>query len=276
MRYYAVIDTSAFIWDRNAYEQNATPYYDLANQLVTFIDIFETEKPSIYLSNVLLEEIIKGFPCDLESNIPNFLELINSVFNFLSHLGNKITEFEREEIIGLYSKPSIIYQYYNKVVKKEIVYLISSMHSCDILIIYFTFDAIWSPEISLKTILKIGKSENVKEYETIIHPSNNQLRKFFDRLKPLFEHHPKHDRIKGWRIKKGKEVAPFSCFDGKDVSIPQNLLSTAFKFENKLYNYDNKNKTFIVFRSHHRNKYHGFDERLENVPFEVKRHFHKR
>lgn len=146
------------------------------------------------------------------------------------------------------------------------------MHSCATLIIYFTLDPIWGQKISLKTISK----KKVKKYETIIHSTNNQLQSFFDRYKPFFEHNAKHDRNRGWRNVGDKEVAPLSCFDGIKKDIPQNLLSTAIKHGNKLYNYDSRNETFVTFVSSGGNKYHGYDERIKNVPIEVKKHFHKR
>jgi hypothetical protein len=272
MNFLAVVDTSAFIWDRYGFERDASIYYELTEDLMTFIEVFRNERPKIILRKELLEEMINGFPCDIVQGITNFRDLCTSIYLFLGNL-NEIIEFEGLITDALTSIPNIAYDYYNNTVKREIKYLISEMHSTHETVIYFTFKSIWQSDVQLQTQLNYSLA---KSYETIIH-SGNEIINFFSRFKPLFEHNPKHKKH-SYIAENGEEVSPFSCFFGRDKSLPQKLLSTAVKDEgsNKYYNYDDTNGTFVCFYAHTANKYHGFDIKLENVPRAIRKKFHKK
>jgi len=51
MDFHVVIDVSSLIWNIDEFKVNAAPYYDLANEWISFIEIFEKEEPAILLCN---------------------------------------------------------------------------------------------------------------------------------------------------------------------------------------------------------------------------------
>ncbi|HYV90896.1 MAG TPA: hypothetical protein VE978_03900 [Chitinophagales bacterium] len=273
MDFNAVIDASAFIWDEEKFLQDQTPYYNLANQLMTFVEIFETKKPQIFLRSNLLAEMLNVFPWNLTADKPYFYEFKNVVYSFLARLPEQIKEFDASDR-GVSSKPNIIYSYYNYGVKQEITFLISEIHFNTTITVYFTFKPIWEESISLNTLF----NGIPKEHETIILPIEDNLEGFFNRFKLIFKHNPKHDRNKGFRIENGEEVSPLSCFDGKNDKVPQLLLDKAIKSKEgngKLYSYDKVNQTYICFVSSGSNEYHGYDEKLGNIPASIKKYFGK-
>lgn len=275
MSFPAVIDTSAFIWDREEFNRNAAPFYSLADHLVNFMETFENEKPNVFLRSDLLVEMINGFPCEMIDGIPNFRELNSSVYSFLSKLGDGASDFDATLREGIMSTPNIIYTYYSDPVKQEIGYLISAMHDNDTGIIYFTFKTLWEDE---KTKLTTRHLQTTKIYNTFVYNTNSQLVEFLSQFKPAFDHNGKHDRNKGWHFDGDELVAPLSCFDGNSNNIPQGILSKAIlsKITNQLYGYDEKNQIFVRFLNHQANKYHGHDVKIEDAPSDIKKYFHKK
>lgn len=273
MEVCSVIDTAAFIWNREDFKKNPAPFYGLAAQLMTLLEIIESERPKILLRGKLMTEMINCFPCDLAVGIPNFYELSNAVYSFLANTGDRMVEFEEINSNGYKSAPDIVHPHFTDTVKKEVFFVIAKIHNSQTAAIYLTLRSIWvNGHTQLETINNVG----TKTHETIIH-SSKELTAFFNKFKPVFEHNPKHDRTKGWRMEGGEEVSPLSCFDGHDTAVPQKLLSSALKVEGgaKRYNYDDQNKTYVCFVSGGNNKFHAFDEKSVKIPESVKQHFHK-
>jgi hypothetical protein len=266
MNFLSVIDTSAFIWDVERFEMNAAPFYELGGQLMKFIEILEKEKPLILMRTELNEAMINSFPSNKLDGIPNFRDLSRVVYSFLADISEDIVTLKSMSSTETFSEPNIAYDYFSPDVKEEISYLVHKMHTGTDEYVFFTFQYIWSnQDVQLVTF----KSKNDKKpHETVIY-SSESIDKFFLKHKPIFEHNSKHDRNKGYRIENGEEIFPLSCFDGKDMSIPQQLLANAIRYKKdkkKLYSYDVQNKTFVCFTPHSKNRYHGFDQPDGKVP----------
>lgn len=283
MNFYTVIDTSAFIWDKEEFDKNAQPYYDLASQLTTFIAIVEKENPRILMRSELLNEMLIDFPWDQISGVSDFFSFRNVVFPFLANLSHRIIEFEAKTIEGIYSSPDIVYKYFNENVQREINILITKIHTSDDDSVYFTFLPIW---VDRKTQLQTKtKKDETRKYETIIH-SEDELNIFFRRFTLLFEHNSKHDKLIrtidiqwGYKLVNGEEIFPLSCYDPANLSVAQQLLSTAVPSPiegGKLFNYDEVNHTFVCFVLTGGNKYHGYDQPAGRVHESIKKHFFKR
>src|SRR5438552_11508483 len=108
MDFYAVIETSAFIWDTAILLQDSRPYRILAENLVNFMEVFDREKPQILLRRNLLYEMMAGFPCEMAHGLPNFSDLSNAIYRFLSFIGYEMIEFSGNILHGIYSNPNIV------------------------------------------------------------------------------------------------------------------------------------------------------------------------
>ncbi|MBS1611744.1 MAG: hypothetical protein JST49_02920 [Bacteroidetes bacterium] len=271
MEIQAVIDTSAFVWDREQFQTNSAPYYKLADVLYDFMTIFEMANPKLLLRSDLLDEMINGYPFELTQGIPNFSELNTKIYSFLSRL--EIGDFNDGILNQIVSAPDIVYPYYSVAVSNEVILLISEMHRSQTPTVYFTFKPIWTHTNELTTT---HASASVT-HDVLIYEEECNLRDFLAQYKPSFDHNPKHDWWKGWRMENGECVSPLSCYDLKDKAPVQKTLDAAMTstVDNQLYALDPFG-TFVRFLNHHRNLFHGHDVKLTDVPHDIKKHFHKR
>lgn len=274
MDFYCVIDTSAFIWDEEKFKKDSSPYFQLASDLMEFIEVIEKERPQLLMRSQLIIEMMSAFPYTLIQGKVNFRDLAKSVNSFLAKCIAGAIQFTEFELPGIVSQPDIVYNYYNGNVKKETVYLISYIHQENTNSIYFTFKAIWGTEDDLKTSVKA----NVKSHETIIS-STAELEQFFEQFRIKFEHNRKHDKLKGHRVENGEEIWPLSCDNGTidDNPYAQMLLDTSVtsSVTGHRYNYDDLNRTYVRFFEHNPNRFHAFDDPNKKVPFDIRSHFHK-
>jgi hypothetical protein len=270
MEFIAVIETAAFIWNLQSFHSDSTPYYLLADELTNLIKIFKKEEPTILIRKELHLEMIQNFPSKEIDNIPRHFELTKIVYSFLGQVAENIVEFDGKKDDSLSSVPNIIYDYYTPNVKDEIALLVTHLHSSPDEHIYFTFETLW-PKNNNKDLLI--ESKNKKTFHQTIKYSTKSLEIFFSQYTPIFEHNSKHDRIKGYRFEDGEEIFPLSCFDGKNISIPQKLLDKAIRHKNdkkKLYSFDEVNDTFVCFTPHSKNRYHGYDQPENKVPRSIR------
>jgi len=188
-----VLDVSSIIWDENDYENNKYEYYDLVDGITYFFRKLENENPRVLLSGNLRDELLAKFPygkppyngSDFEAQTLKFLSKVETC------------EYSSPPILDIISIPNLIKRYYTDEVKEEIYLLISKMHSStDSENVYFTFNYLWNNEEKLKTILE----ENLKEYQTVVADRKldadndlTELDDFISKLKPVFEHNPKHN-----------------------------------------------------------------------------------
>ncbi len=217
------------------------------------------------LRDELLNQMIDGFPFN---NLPDeFYAFGIIVYSFLSKIRSEIITYPDKAITEIISIPNLIEEYYNPTTKSEVRYLIFKIHSDDLKSIYFTFEYLWEGGDNLKTQI----DESFIEHETIISDKENNLHDFFEKIKPTFEHNPKHDRNKP-----GTFEASLSCFDGTDTKIPQKLLNDSINNNGVYYNYDSLNDVWVVFRCHLDNKYHGYDENEpNNIPSKIRGKLHR-
>lgn len=261
------IDISSIIWNKEYFEQDKTSYCQLAFEVLDFIDIFEQVNAKFVMRQELLDEILFSFPFELTDNIPYFKEFRTNVYKFLSRVSD-IGDYESAIDSELVTIPNILLPHFSETATTECKYLIREMHTTDNHIVFCTFSSIWENDNNLK--IKCSRTE--KEYDTIIHPKKN-IETYISLSKKQFEHNPKHGKIS--RTVDNNVISPLSCFDGKDKSIPQKLLDTATQYKDDFFNYDDINETYVRFRNHKDNLYHGYDEIINNVPSKIRKEFHK-
>lgn len=276
-----VIDVSAVIWDENDYQTNNHEYGNLVNGVAHFFEKLERENPTVLLSANLIDALLLNFPYgkppyyggDFETQTLRFLSKVETV------------EFPSEAIPGVISIPDIIRSHFDANVQNEVKLMISKMHSDEeSKYIYFTFDYLWEGESNLKTEFNSIQ----REYQTIISDRGNQFDDFYESIKPVFEHNPKHDissrrNREAWERSDDKNgfTSQLSCYNGSDTVRPQEILDKRYptKIDSRYIGYDEDNGVFVVFRCHIDNKYHGYDEynesNLEKIPLEVKAFFNK-
>jgi hypothetical protein len=263
MDFYSVIDVGAFVWDKPNFQPKFTKYYALTALLIDFLEVMELERPKFLLRTELKNQIFEDFPWQTKG-IPNFFELSRSLSAFLSNAD--IAEFDATTDDATTSVPNIVYDYYNDGVKSEVGHLVRTMHSNQSDVIYFTFCSIWDGQEPLET--KKGYAK--KQYETIVH-CKDELQSFFQGLKPKFIHSSKHDKLignvdkeRGYRLKDGKKIYPFSANYSATPNRAQYLLDCGIQHHlepEKLYYWDRENTTYVCFMKTGGRVFHGY-----NVP----------
>ncbi|MDR1973924.1 MAG: hypothetical protein LBQ31_04530 [Bacteroidales bacterium] len=264
-----VLDISAIVWDENDFNTNQYSYYTLKSEVFLFIQAFENCNNLKFVAREeLLNNIRVLFPyktCN-EHKMFDFQRLV------LQFLATKRNVSYRAITSAINSFPNICFQYFSDDLQTEIGYLITEIHNSADEHVFCTFSTRWQNNPDLQTKNNISKT-----HKTIIHENTKSTVKDFylNNIRKVFEHNSKHDRIKGRREEDDKWIYPLTCFDGKNLSIPQNLLDNATQYGNDFYNYDDANQTFVCFKSHLDNKYHGYDEDIKNVPQKIREEFHK-
>ena len=263
------LDISSVVWDRIKYNNDSTCYYDLANEVLLFIDSFDKLEVDLWIQQELLDEVLIAFPFDITDNNPHYTEFKTNVFGFLSRITNTIGR-ENINIPIITTNPNIFYTHFSATMLVEYRYLIYKIHISKDPVIFCTFNAIWN-DGKLNTIC----NNHPKQHETVIHQTDPvySIELFLNSLKKKFEHNSKHDSEKGIHYEGDKIVYPLSCFDERkrDNTDPQELLDNAIKCGKDFYAYDNKNKTYVRFKPHGNNCYHGHDENINNVPLKIKK-----
>ncbi|MCD4820328.1 MAG: hypothetical protein K8S23_16745 [Candidatus Cloacimonetes bacterium] len=268
IEYNAVLDLSAVIWNQDEFDMNSYQYYKVLLGFSSLLSNLSTE--NVLMRKELSNQLMYCFPFKEIKNLKKydnkFWDIGRLIYSFIGKINNESKIYSPNCTPNINSKPAVIKQYYNDIVKLEICYLLSKIHSeKETKSVYFTFEFLWNGNDKLKTETK----DKVNTYKTIISDRGSELRDFFAKFKPVFEHHTKHTRIKS-----GEYESSLSCFDGKDKTIPQKLLENGIKSGKCYYNYDLGNEVYVIFRYHMGNKYHGYDERNpDKIPKQVKKHF---
>jgi len=263
-----VLDISSVVWDEIDFNKNSTSHYKLASEVILFIQAFENcQNLKLVARAELLSNAISLFPYKISKR--------NELFDFKRRtkqfLSNRFRDFISYDIDStvVNSKPNICYSYFSHDLKTEIGYLITEIHNNFEKHIFCTFGTRWQNNQNLKTI-----NDEEKEHYTVIHKDASPTIEeyYLKNVRNIFEHNSKHDSSKGKRKENDEWVYPLSCYDErkKDTTIPQQLLDSAKLCGNEYYNYDTYNKTFVCFKNHGNNFYHGHDEDLYNVPQKIK------
>jgi len=278
--FYAVVDISSIIWDKNDFNVNKYDYYNLISEVSNLFEKTKNLGINILIRDELLEQMIDGFPFD---EMPGkYYEFGNIVYTFLANVGSKYITYSNDILGGLNSIPNIIKSHYNEITKDEIGYLISKIHSNEETgSVYFTFRYLWTGNEKLRT----ETEDKINTYETVISDNGTDLDDFFEKFILCFEHkEPKHNcsihkNRDAWNRsdEKGTFESQLSCFCGKNKKIVQDILDKRYNkcFGNEFYySYDDDNKVYVVFRKTLNNVYHAYDMYdIDNVPQEVKKQF---
>ncbi|WP_407313775.1 hypothetical protein [Desulfosporosinus sp. SB140] len=269
MIYSAVLDPSSVIWDREDFHLNKTKYYELADNLMEFIEIIVENPLQFLLREELLEEMINGFPAyEFASEFPELYDFRASIYRFLSNMAENIIPFEPMQLNAVLSIPNINQPHFNSKTNEEVLYLLSKLSVEDLKVIFFTFEEIWS---SLKdNIVIFSEGTNNRAYEVLYNV--DQCIKFFENLKYAFEPSRKHHRLFGWGSK--LKLPDVICQELLDSAISE--VEEDFSGCQPLFNYYEKDNIFIAFRAHQPYKYHGYPVDENEIPTKVKRKIFKK
>ena len=264
-----VLDISSIVWDENHFNDNRLLYYTLKSEVFLFINAFNNCNNLKFVAREeLLNEIRNMFPYKIcnEHSMYDFQRL---VMQFLATKRNV-------SYIAINSNtntiPNICYSYFSAVLNTEIGYLVTEIHNSLENHIFCTSRTRWQNNSDLQT-----NNGSSKTYKTIIHEATKPTIRDYhlNNIRNIFEHNPKHDRNKGVHYENGRKINPLSCYDGSNINIPQDLLDKAIQVGNNYYAYDDVNHTFVCFKNHINNIYHGYDEDLNDVPQKIREEFHK-
>lgn len=229
----------------------------------------------------LQQAMIDSFPFD---KIPyGYSDFERVAFDFLSNIGSNIISYNQLANPNISSIPNLIKPYFTNFITDELNILVTKIHTNETLNVYFTFDYLWDNGSTLKTV-ELGLNSII--HETVLSDNELVLEDFFKKFKPIFEHSEKHDNTKyttkeewrkgEWKANNAVFISGLSCYDGKDGSIPQELLNKAMKDGKKYYNYDSHNETYVIFQCTRDNIYHGYDEfDVHAIPSRIRKHFLK-
>ena len=267
-----VLDISSVVWDENNFNSNPSSYYILKSEIFLFIQAFKKCSNLKFVARKeLLNNIMNLFPYKIcnEHKMYDFQKL---VLHFLSTKRN--ASYTNINNSSVYSIPNICYSYFSTDLQTEICYLITEIHSSADNYIFCTFRTCWQNNSDLQT-----NNGNPKTHQTVVHEDAKPTIQdyYLNNIRNVFEHSEKHDSNKGKRKENNEWIYPLSCYDErvKDTTIPQQLLDIAKQYEDEYYCYDTKNRTFVCFKRHKDNKYHGYDEDIKNVPRKIREEFHK-
>lgn len=276
-----VLDVSAIIWDEADYNANEQEYYELVDGFTDFLTKIEKEKTRVLLSATLQDEMMANFPFGKPPYYNTIFE--KQTLSFLSKV--ETVEFPLGILPNLKSYPELIKEYYNDTTKTEMGLLVSKIHSdVETKSKYFTFNYLWNGNDKLKTETK----DKTNTYETIVVDNSSELDDFFKKIKPRFEHNPKHDcethkTREAWNNRDSKKrfVSQLTCYKSKNDDLVQSILNKAIKHNSEYIGYDEENEIWIRFKPHREkaNLYHGFDEydddNSELIPLDIKEKLHK-
>ena len=247
-----IIDVSSIIWDINDFNLNEPKYHKLKADVTGLFCVLENKGLKFLLRKNLINEIRGGFP--IYALPPDFSALNEIVQSFFAN----ITIIEYSDLVdpSIQSIPDLKKSFYEISTKEEICHLVSRIHTGDeIEKIYFTFEMLWTRGSKLVTL---DSASNQFEHNTIISDDATKIEKTLERFELKFEHHTKHERIRGYYEAGGELISPFSCYDGVS-NAAQKLLNDAIKFEDNYFNFDEDYEVYVRFIKTKDNIYHAHD-----------------
>lgn len=280
MGYVSVIDTTSIIWDNIDYQANRTDYYKLLMAISRLLLKFEHERPDILIRNGMIKEMLNGFPFKVVHK--DFWDVCTQVCSILGKVGANIVSFPANTSPTLTSDPNLIEPYFNQATQNEVRYLIYKIHNNDDTdTVYFTFQYLWHGGDKLQTEDGPVEQREEKKHTRILSDNGTDLDDFFAALKPEFEHSSKHDSNDyndraAWENEENKDsfTSRLSCYKDRNIDKPRELLSGAMESGGVYYNYDYEHETYVVFRCHDANKYHGYDQYdIQAIPHNVKKRY---
>jgi hypothetical protein len=268
------LDFSSAVWDEAHFQTDAKFHYKLKSEVILFIQAFEKCSILKLVARAeLLNNIIGWFPYNI-TNRPDLYDFKRRATTFISQRFSDSISYKAINK-AVICNPNFCCNYFDESLKTEIRYLIAEMHYNDDTHIFCTFRTRWDWH------KKQGLSTNLsnRKHTTVIHEVGKPTVKdlYFNTIRNIFEHNPKHDSNKSVYYIGNEKVNPLSCYDERsgDTTLPQKLLDIAVPFGNELYSFDTENKTFVCFKKTKDNIYHGYDEDLKNVPQKIREEFHK-
>ncbi len=267
MNIKSAIDISTFIWCQEDFNNNRNQYYGLVKMMPGFYEQMKSFKIPILFRKELYEIIITDFPYTMARDISYDYERLTLSF-LIDTFSNWIPYADNTD--SVVSNPELIKAHFSNQTKTEaknqICYLYQNGQNQEykfIVYCYF-FDS--------EENLILQRQQNERKIETLCYKSEDEIKSFIDKYKIKFKHNSKHNKYKS-----GGKVSPLSCYNERDGDIKraQELLETAFLYEDDYYNFDRD--VYVVFVTSNDGTYHGFDlsDEGSNVPVEVKKKFNK-
>lgn len=254
MRFAAILDVAAFVWDEQKFKQDQTEFHHVIETMPKILALLIKERIPVVFRTELLDEVRGSFPYKL---IPNqYREFKTTTIKQLTKLN--LIDYNAPAPCGVSAAPPLSRHYFSASINSEINNLLCYIYLDNNSTQHFlTFSAFWSTvgEITIKN----GKSKII---ETKLCDDCNDHDSIVKSLKKIFEHNPKHKRVKTYLD--GKPVAPLRCYNEmvKDTTAAQKILDEAVFVDGFYYGYDDQHSTYVRFMLTEKNFFHGFEEQL--------------
>ncbi len=251
MKFTAVIDVAAFIWDEHQFNIDETQFYSVIDSIPSILNFIIKERIPVAFRLELFDEVQSNFPYRF---IPQkFSDFRKNTISQLTKL--KIIDYPNTNFTNLTCDPSLIRDHFSDSTQQELTHLISYLYSENESVQkLLTFSLFWQDNRNV-----IISNGNSKEVETELCDDKNRHREITNSLKKIFEHNPKHRQVA--RIVNGKKASALRCYNTglKDTTKAQKILDSSVFVEGSFYGYDSDHETYVRFLKTEKNLFHGFE-----------------
>lgn len=267
MKFAAIIDIAAFIWDEQQFNIDQTQFYPMVESIPNILNMLVEEKIPVVFREELLNEVKLHFPYSL---IPKqFRDFKNVTIRQLTKLnmidyGNPINAWIK-------CNPSLIRGHFARSTQQELKHLLGYLYQDNERIQrLLTFSVLWEKHANM--ILRNGIRKIIS---TEICDSENRHRDIVNGLKKIFEHNPKHRVVV--RFFRGRKISPFRFYNPRrkkeTIQQAQLLLDKSVNVEGCYYSKHVGTGIYVRFLKTEKNLFHGFEvipddklkEKIENA-----------
>lgn len=267
MSFTAALDISTFIWCKEDYHNNSEHYLRLISIIPKVFEKIHNFNVPILMRNELFEIIAFDFPYPYLNEIglsyysTKILRLLTT-----SEWSNYEEQFES----NFTSNPNLVKDCFKIELKEEYTNQIGHLFNNSFKHKFITCQYFFNNNENLC----ITDSNDVVEIDTLSYSSDEDIIKYFDKIKIKFKHNPKHNKYNS-----GGKVSPLSCYNERtgDETAAQNLLENSQMIGSDYFWYDEPNEVYVQFVSSNDGTFHGYDisDEQSNVPYQIKNIFNK-
>ena len=252
MKFTAVVDIAAFIWDEHQFNADQTQFYSIMSSVPEVLSLIIKERIPVALRYELLYEIQNHFP--YRENPRQYNDFRNITISQLTKLN--IIDYPNAAFKNLTCNPSLIREHFTASTQQELAHLISYLYSeNESLQKLLTFNVFWQEDKNM--IIRNGRN---KEIITEVCDEKGKHQKIVNSLKKIFEHNQKH-KLKESIAKNGERASALRCYNPgfKDTTLVQEILDNSVYIEGSFYGYDYEHSAYVKFVNTNGNIFHGYE-----------------
>ena len=251
MKFAAIIDIGAFIWDKAQFDQDQSLFYPILDSMPSILNIIVSERIPVVFRNEFFKEIKLYFPF---GSIPHqYKDYHRTTLGQLTKLN--IIDYPSSANAAITCNPSLIKTYFANTTQQEIWYLINHLYNENERVQkILTFSVLWQG--GKNVVIKNGNSRRIA---TQICDDKGIHTSIIRSLKKIFEHNPKHRAVQ--RFFNGKKISPFRFFNPRKPNTikAQELLDKAVYVQGGYYSKDFDTSIYVRFLKTEKNLFHGFE-----------------